>query len=80
MVTSRLWMIPRGTVVYGVLVFFGGACHLYPAIRLPLCELGQSALGVPESLHCANPFFVREMVLAAKGLAALLAIPRLYKL
>ena len=62
------------------LVFFGGASHLYPAIGLPLCELGQSALGVPVSLHFANPFFVCEMVLAAKGLAALLAIPRLYEL
>ena len=50
-----------------VLVFFGGACHLYPAIGLPLCELGQSAY----------PFFVSEMVLAAKGLAALSLIPRL---
>jgi hypothetical protein len=42
--------------------------------------LGQSTLGIPECLHFANPFFVNEMVLAAKGLAALLAIPRLYEL
>jgi hypothetical protein len=35
--------------------------------------MAESALGVPVSLHCANPFFVYEMVLAAKGLAALLA-------
>ena len=43
------------------LVVFGGACHLYPAIGLPLCELAQSAL-------------------AAKGLAALPLVPRLYEL
>jgi hypothetical protein len=33
--------------------------------------LAQPALGVPVSLHCANPFSFDEMVLAAKGLAAL---------
>ena len=67
-----------------VLVVFCRTRHLYPTIGLPLRELGQSALGVPESLHCANPVLIHNSQcimhnLAAKGLAALLAIPRHYK-
>ena len=39
-----------------LLVFVGGTCYLYPAIGLPLIEHAEPTLGVPECLHCANPF------------------------
>ena len=56
---------------FTLLVFFCRTRHLYPTIGLPLIKLAEPSLGVPESLHCANPFLRYNNSFLAKGLAAL---------
>ena len=45
------------------LVFLCRTRHLYPTIRLPLADVGELAVCVPVSLHCANPLCLKLAIL-----------------